>query len=441
MVPIVGDKRATLILMLILCFAVGSIPQIGVVNAEPKTIIVPDDFPTIQDAIDNAFDEDIVLVKSGTYTESVVINRSITLVGEYKEETIIFGDWSLNGTVVLVQHDGVIVKNLTMKAVYNSGPSGRGVHLLHVQNCQVLDCVFQCGIGVWLYGAFNNKVKNNQIYDIGASMPSNVGIKLQYSTNNMINENTVKGYKYGYGIIFDSSSKNDLVKNQISNNYYEVLIKDSNNNNIRENNISTSLSIFMNPTDQGMLESYGIRLQGSSNNTIISNSVLDCPKGIRTLSSSFHNLIENNFISDSRYNGLEFVENANYNQVTANTIINNWAGVNFWNSSDNIIYNNNFINNEVSISIYSIDDKNYFDNGIIGNYWSNYIGRDNDGDGIGETPFIINENNQDQYPLVNIIPEFPSWTILLLFTSVTLSAIIVRKKLRRSNLFSKLGSF
>ena len=418
---------------MVLCFSVISIPEIGLVNAEPKTIVVPDDYTTIQEAIDSAFDEDIIFVKSGTHIGSVVINKSITIVGEDKEETIILGDWSLNGTVVLVQHDGVVVKNLTMKAVYNSGPSGRGVHLLHVKNCQVTNCFFQCGIGVWLYGANNNIVKNNQISGSGSgvSMPGNAGIKLQYSTNNIISENTVDGYKNGYGIFFDYSSKNDLVKNQISNNYYEVLIKDSNNNSIRENNISTSINIFMNPTDQGMLESYGIRLQGSSNNAIISNLVLDCPKGIRILSSSFHNIIENNFISDSRYNGLEFVENANYNQVTANTIMNNWAGINFWNSSDNIVYNNKFINNEVSISIYSIDDRNSFDNGTIGNYWSNYIGRDNDGDGIGETPFIINENNQDNNPLMNpiIIPEFHSWKIILfVFVVFAVATIFYKRK-------------
>jgi parallel beta-helix repeat protein len=431
----VGDKRATIILALVLCSVI-SISDIGVVNAEVKTIVVPDDYATIQEAIDKAFDEDIVLVKSGTHTGSVTINKSITLVGEDRSETIIIGDWSLNGTVVLVKHDGVIVKNLTIKAVPDSYSIGRGVHLLHVKNCQVLDCIFQSGIGVWLYGAINNTVKNNQILGKGSgpSFPSNTGIKLQYSKNNMITENTIKGYKYGSGIIFDSSSDNCLVRNKISNNYYEVLIRDSNNNEIRENNISTSLSIFMNPTDQGMLESYGIRLQGSSNNTIINNSVLECPKGIRILSSSFHNLIENNFISDSRYNGLEFVENANYNQVTANTIMNNWAGVNFWNSSNNIIYNNNFLNNEVSVCIYSIDDRNSFDNGTIGNYWSNYIGSDSDGDGIGNIPYVIDENNQDNFPLVNIIPEFQSWIILPLFILSTICVIIVRKKIRKKGL-------
>ncbi len=408
------------------------------VDAQSNTIVVPDDYATIQEAIDNAVYGDVILVKTGSYTGSVVISKSITLVGEDNEETIILGDWSLNGTVVLVQHDEVVVENLTMKAVYNSGTSGRGVHLLHTKNCQVTNCIFQCGIGVWLYGANNNVVKNNQISGTGISFPTNAGIKLQQSTNNTINQNTINGYVYGYGIFLDYSSENDLIRNQISNNYYEALIKDSNKNCIRENNISTSISIFITPTDQSMLESYGIRLQGSSDNTIIGNSV-KCPKGIRILLSSVNNTIENNFISNSRYNGLEFVEDANYNQVKANTIISNGVGVNFWNSSNNIIYSNNFINNDAQISIYSLTDSNSFDNGTNGNYWSNYNTRypnasEIDDSGIWNIPFYINEYNIDHFPLkqaVEVIPEFSSWTILPLIIAVSIAIIYSRSKLGR----------
>ena len=52
-------------------------------------------------------------------------------------------------------------------------------------------------------------------------------------------------------------------------------------------------------------------------------------------------------------------------------------------------------------SLYS----NAWDNGSQGNYWSNYTGTDNNGDGIGDTPYLVYENNQDNYPLMNpIIP-------------------------------------
>jgi len=43
----------------------------------------------------------------------------------------------------------------------------------------------------------------------------------------------------------------------------------------------------------------------------------------------------------------------------------------------------------------------YWDCGSYGNYWSDYTGIDEDGDGIGNTPYQIpGGNNKDRYPLM-----------------------------------------
>jgi hypothetical protein len=84
-----------------------------------------------------------------------------------------------------------------------------------------------------------------------------------------------------------------------------------------------------------------------------------------------------------------------------------------------------------------------WDNRTTGNYWGNYNGTDDNGDGIGDTPYIIIGykwdtdfddfvsfvSDQDNYPLMNPIEivEFPSWIILLLVLTATLVIVFFRR--------------
>ena len=76
----------------------------------------------------------------------------------------------------------------------------------------------------------------------------------------------------------------------------------------------------------------------------------------------------------------------------------------------NIFYHNNFVNNtrhvydcECTNPIW-IQHLNIWDNGTCGNYWSNYTGTDANGNGIGDTPHQITEDDQDKYPLIAPFP-------------------------------------
>jgi parallel beta-helix repeat protein len=85
------------------------------------------------------------------------------------------------------------------------------------------------------------------------------------------------------------------------------------------------------------------------------------------------------------------------NNITANNY-----GIELDYSSGNKFYHNNFIDNAVQVYIYSSGYANMWDNGYPsgGNYWSDYTGTDADGDGIGDTPYTIDANNKDNYPLM-----------------------------------------
>lgn len=315
--PKVG-RAAALALLLVLCSVVVFVPEAA--EAESRTVVVPDDYVSVQEAVDNAADGDIVLIKLGTYNGSVAINKRISLIGEDKAGTIIQGDWSLNGTVVLVEHDGVVVEKVTLKAAYDAGPHGRGVHLFQVKGCIVSNCNFVSFVGVWLYGASDNTVENNHIDGTKATMPPVAGIKLQYSDDNRIVGNNVIEYNYGVGISLESSDRNILAENQLLNNYNGIWVKGSNNNSFTDNAITVTASTFLSPTESVMFGCYGIGLQQSSSNSITGNSFVDCPKGVRILSTSCYNLVESNSVSGSYFVGVELADDSNHNQITGNSL-------------------------------------------------------------------------------------------------------------------------
>ncbi|HDH44573.1 MAG TPA: hypothetical protein ENG66_04185, partial [Thermococcus sp.] len=70
-----------------------------------NVIRVPEDYPTIQEAINAADPGDTILVAPGTYNESITIDKQITLIGEGKENTIIVGRGV--GDVIYISSDGV----------------------------------------------------------------------------------------------------------------------------------------------------------------------------------------------------------------------------------------------------------------------------------------------------------------------------------------------
>jgi hypothetical protein len=67
---------------------------------------------------------------------------------------------------------------------------------------------------------------------------------------------------------------------------------------------------------------------------------------------------------------------------------------------NNTLYRNSFINNINNVRIAKGTPVNYWDNGQQGNFWSDYKAIDSNNDGKGDVPYIIDEENQDNYPLM-----------------------------------------
>src|SRR4030067_2055690 len=86
-------KKTALVLTVISLLLVVLVVGLPSVNASPKTIVVPDDYPTIESAITNANDGDTIFVKKGTYHKTLTIEKPLSLIGEDSQNTVIVGIW------------------------------------------------------------------------------------------------------------------------------------------------------------------------------------------------------------------------------------------------------------------------------------------------------------------------------------------------------------
>ena len=241
------------------------------------------------------------------------------------------------------------------------------------------------GTGIYLSGRSNVTLQNINIKRF------NNGIVLQGSNNNSVSRNNITEI-YWIGIYSSLLSSNNIVSgNNVANNGYGISLSSSSNNIVSKNTV----------TNNGL---YGITLSDdiSVNNTISDNTMTNNSYNIYFV-GGFNNTISRNNIASSTY-GI-FLHSSN-NTVSENIITNNEYGITLNYPSNNRFYHNNLIDNTIQVvpHLVSIWDDGYPSGG---NYWSDYAGADADGNGLGDTPYIIDSDNQDRYPLMHSWSPLP----------------------------------
>jgi len=144
----------------------------------------------------------------------------------------------------------------------------------------------------------------------------------------------------------------------------------------------------------GAEKSAGIFISDAENCVIYNNTIQNNQNGVM-MSSALNNRIEHNFI------------------------IMNTNGIALYSSNNNLIFDN-FFSNEKNVADDGTSRNRWFvsrkhEKNIAGgaykggNYWSNYTGKDTNGDGLGDTntPFVVESTgNGDLYPIIYRVSNY-----------------------------------
>jgi len=239
---------------------------------------------------------------------------------------------------------------------------------------------------------------NNSLIENVTTSNSYVGISLLYSYNNIICNNTAYNIPQ-FGIVLTHSNNNMIYYNNASYCSFNLKLVTSHQNKITTNTLTCATRY------------HGLVLDAGCLYNIISGNIVSFNEngGIELDDNSDWNTLTHNFIEANMgaFGGIDLSDGSNDNIITENTIINNLIGIRAVSAENtdtckSTVYKNNFINNTIQTS-HDVYTKNHtWDNGSEGNYWSDYAGDDiNPHDGIGDTPHIIDSQNQDNYPLMS----------------------------------------
>ena len=216
----------------------------------------PGNYTKIQDAVDNASDGDTVFVfdDSSPYVENIVVNTSLSLIGEKKETTIING--SINGSNpymnlsfgIIVLKENVLVKGFTIQGCNLSGI------LLESKNNTIMENIF-----------------SDDEYGVATGSGNTI------SSNLFIHNN---------GGIYIGNGSNNIFGNEISHNWVGVGVVLSKNDNISNNVISEN--------------GFGVYISGSYNTMLYRNNISYNNEGVYTWLTSADRILQNNFIGNNK---------------------------------------------------------------------------------------------------------------------------------------------
>jgi parallel beta-helix repeat protein len=421
-------KRAVFVSLTILCLLSASslTGLIQVVRAEGGTITINSDGSITPSTAPIYSADNLTYTFTGNISGQIVVQRNN----------------------IMVDGNGYTVQGYPFES--SDGIELSSTYNVTIKNTNIKDS----GYGIWLNSSLDSTVSGNNITDSlddfydGGNLTDNLcGVLLSFSSNSTISGNYMAGGAVEVASYL--SSNNMICGNNITDNLFGIELDSSSNNTFYGNNITNSNGIELDSSPNNMvygnnMTGQGVDVNSSDNNTICGNNITVTAGNGVWLGSSSNNMISDNNITADPMEGYSVIllGGSSNNTISQNIIKDNIVGVALGASSNNTIseniiedntfgidlqlrpdlpsalplyssnntiYHNNFINNQVQ-ALGGL--QNVWDNGYPsgGNFWNNYNGTDlysgpgqnlTGSDGIGDTPYIIDSNNTDQYPLMN----------------------------------------
>jgi len=376
-------------------------------------------------------------VDNVSITNMTIKNAGRTWLGYAYPDSCVSGSNIMN---VLIKNNTLTGASVCLWLVYSS--------LVNVSDNVVWDATIGGIIG---YASSNITINHNLVDNCGL-----MGIHLDGASNNCkIAENTVTNNLEGI-FLEAGSARNRIEDNHLKGNNASVFLYKCDLNVLRRNNMTSDqynlivwgydLASFIQDIDESnivnkkalyyltnhhdlLIDPSGypnmgyLALVNCTNITVRDLNVTRNGDGILLAYStncSLTNITLSENLGPLRYGGLTF-HKSNNNKIFGNEICHNSYAMCLYYSDGNTFYHNSFLYNDKQVvsdllAPFSNQSSGYFsvnvwDDGYPsgGNYWSDYNGTDlytgpyqNDTgtDGIGDTRYVINANNQDNYPLI-----------------------------------------
>lgn len=227
------EERAAALKMQAAKFKQRQTPQV----AAGGKITVPDDYATIQEAVDAASPGTKIIVKSGTYTEEVsVFTNNLTITAAKKGQAHVIGGFQVGG--------------VTKGKIEGFDITGY-VFLVGCTQVEVKDNEVKEGTGIILFGSVSCQVKDNVAHDNSDTflfIPS--GISIYYGGKHLVKDNVAHTNIVGIlvlggleGDTNPSAGKNVISSNECNGNQAGIVLFGSHENDLGDNECNSNLLV------------------------------------------------------------------------------------------------------------------------------------------------------------------------------------------------------